>query len=355
MKFNIRRRSAGECRIIPPQGPLTCTLSTLGKRRIVSAGGQGHDRYMDIFGDSMWGMPSGRTLSTEAPVDIAIRAKKRGAFPADGTSKVGGVAVPPGFALRPERYKIWEGPGKETLSDELPHIGWYTPTDWDRTGALWGDLARAFKRTGLWPVVGGPGNRCGDPEHEFSGQSPSRDHGDEASNVLQGCWDGMRLVNGETGEPVPERRPPFPGIGPGTPPAGNVESVPLAQSGGWGSGYGGVEAGILLVPATRPADVPQLVGWTGPCNHDLAGRDISAVLRSWEDRFGAVLYELGRTTMTLRVARPPTTLAGARAVMEEHYLLCFDNFCSQDGNEPLSKDEYAQRLVNAPVWDFWWD
>lgn len=310
---------------------------------------------MDIFGDSIWGAPSWGTPGNAETVDIAIRAKRPGEFPADGETNVGGVELPAGLALRPERYTIWEREGITTLSDELPHIGWYAPTDWGTTPDAWLGLATAFKRTGLWPVVGGPGNRCSDPEREYSVERPSRDHGNEAANVLQGCWDGMRLVNRETGEPVPETRPLFPGVPQGTAPVVFVEKVPLARSTHWGAGYAGAEAGLLLVPATRPADVPRLVGWSGAGNYDLDGHEISAVLRSWEERFGAVLYQLGGTTITLRVARPPTTLSAAQVIMEEHYLLCQDNFYPQDDRPAVSHEDYAKRLVNAPVWDFWWD
>ncbi|WP_427016532.1 DUF4253 domain-containing protein [Pseudarthrobacter sp. P1] len=165
----------------------------------------------------------------------------------------------------------------------------------------------------------------------------------------------MALVDADTGEPLPEKRTPYPGIPPAQAPAGSLESIRLERSEHWGAGYPGPEAGLLLVPTTSPAAVPGLVGWTGACNYFLGGREISAVLGSWEERFGAVLYQLGEATLTLLIGRPPTTPAAARALATEHYLLCPDNFYPQDYRPPISEGDYARRLLGAPAWDFWWD
>lgn len=288
-------------------------------------------------------------------MEICVRAQELGTLPADGETVVGCVTLPAGNRLRPERYKIYGSNSFGELSKRLPHIGWFTDTAWGATADPWMELARAFTFTGLWPVVGGPGDRCAKPGPLDQEEPLSRDHGEEAANVLQRRWDGMALVDRTTGEPLPETREPFPGVTAGVVPVDSFESVPLAYSDHWGSGFSGSEAGILLVPATRPADVPQLVGWTGAGNYFMGGHEISAVLRSWEERFGAVLYQLGKTTLTLRVARPPMTLAEARVLAQEHYLLCHDNFGSQDWGPPISPEDYARRLVGAPAWDFWWD
>jgi Domain of unknown function (DUF4253) len=47
------------------------------------------------------------------------------------------------------------------------------------------------------------------------------------------------------------------------------------------------------VPAARPADVLALVGYNGTANGYSTPEVLSAVLRSWEDRSGAVLVEVG--------------------------------------------------------------
>ncbi|MHA7176288.1 DUF4253 domain-containing protein [Arthrobacter sp. Sr24] len=309
---------------------------------------------MNTFEEDPWNVAPRGARSNMKRTGIGIRAKLPGDLPADGDSCVGGVNVPAGITVTPERRQHVDADGNEKLSELLAPIGWYTPTGRGTTNELWWDLARAFTRTGLWPVVGG-GERCGSMGPYTSQEPPSRDHGNEAANALQRCWDGMRFVNRETGEPLPERRPLFPGVPAGAPPEDFIEWLTDERGEHWGAGYAGVEAGILLVPASQPAQVPRLVGWSGACNYFIDGHDTSAVLGSWEERYGAVLYQLGGTTLTLRVARPPATLAEARIIMEEHYLLCTDNFYPQDFRPPLSPEDYARRLVNAPVWDFWWD
>jgi hypothetical protein len=58
-----------------------------------------------------------------------------------------------------------------------------------------------------------------------------------------------------------------------------------------------------LVPAARSADLAALIGWTGPANaFGLA--ELSAVLRSWEQRFGARVVAL-LDELYVSVAAPP--------------------------------------------------
>lgn len=107
-----------------------------------------------------------------------------------------------------------------------------------------------------------------------------------------------------------------------------------------------------LVPARRSADIPAAIGWTGPVNHDNDVARLCAVLRSWEDRFGARVLVLTFDRLVLSVAAPPTTLQHAEAVAAEHYAFCPDNI--DQGIHPLSR--YAREAVlNTHLWRFWWD
>lgn len=106
-----------------------------------------------------------------------------------------------------------------------------------------------------------------------------------------------------------------------------------------------------LVRVDRPADVPAALGWSGMINttDDIAG--ISAVLRSWEERFGARLVVLEFDALVLAVAKPPTTKGRALRLAAEHRAFCRYNFTQQPGD----LREFAEDLLNRPFWRFWWD
>lgn len=105
-----------------------------------------------------------------------------------------------------------------------------------------------------------------------------------------------------------------------------------------------------LVPATRGADALSASGWDGPCNHAHT-HEISAVIRSWEDRFGARVVVVGFDTLILSVATPPATVEQARHIAAEHHAFCPDNILR--GGQDF--EEYARSLVGEPRWYFWWD
>jgi hypothetical protein len=77
---------------------------------------------------------------------------------------------------------------------------------------------------------------------------------------------------------------------------------------------------------------------------------LTAVLRSWEDRFGACLIDVGSAEIRLLVERSPRTLAAAQRIAAEHYVLA-DR--SGEGLQAVSR--IALSLVNAPIWALWWD
>ena len=106
-----------------------------------------------------------------------------------------------------------------------------------------------------------------------------------------------------------------------------------------------------LVPAARGADALTLSGWDGPVNHAGDTAAISAVVRSWEDRFGARVTAVGYAELYLSVAAPPTALEHARGVAAEHFVFCPDNIW-QGGTD---FEKYAAGLVRATEWRFWWD
>jgi Domain of unknown function (DUF4253) len=142
----------------------------------------------------------------------------------------------------------------------------------------------------------------------------------------------------------------FPGLAPATPTRALLRTEEIVET--------AVEeadalSGALLglVPAGRPADVPAATGWFGMCNSWDDVVAMSAVLRSWEDRFGAVLVLMGRATLQLAVAAPPWEPSECLAVAAEHYAFCDDTF---HGNPGTMRD-YANLLRGSTRWSFWWN
>ncbi|MEV6956490.1 DUF4253 domain-containing protein [Streptomyces sp. NPDC051183] len=109
---------------------------------------------------------------------------------------------------------------------------------------------------------------------------------------------------------------------------------------------------LALVPAGRGADVLAAIGWGGPANHENDTARIAAVLRSWEDRFGARVVALGFDELHVSVAAPPRTRAEALAVAAEHFAFCPDNVWQGSGSIRAYADE---ALTGSAHWSFWWD
>ena len=116
-------------------------------------------------------------------------------------------------------------------------------------------------------------------------------------------------------------------------------------------------ARICLVPAPRAADVLATIGWTtfDDCYEPVPVTNsvwIGAVLRSWEDRFGARLLSIGPDAAELRllVQRPPRTEQAAGQIAAEQ--CAFADECLSGLNEI---PQLAPALVSAPIWRFWWD
>lgn len=137
----------------------------------------------------------------------------------------------------------------------------------------------------------------------------------------------------------------FPGLQPALPPSEDPVRAAALMADGPGRAY------LAIVPVSRPADVVTAVGWTGACNYqeDLAG--MSGVLRSWEERFGALLVRMDISTLWVSVASPPRTADECRRVAAEHFTFCRD----VDWEDPRPLRTYAGTLLGNPRWRFWWD
>lgn len=207
--------------------------------------------------------------------------------------------------------------------------------------AIWMDLATTFPQHGLWPVVAH--NLAGAETMIRPWASSELMAPSEVSDPIDVLWNGSPGwgdVAADAAEELPEwMRPPARELAAATT-SGTTHRIRAPHAG---------EA-LVVVPTTRPADAVARLGWDGAVNPGLSGGDISAVLRTWEDRYGAVLTEVGFDTLELEVAAPPQDADLAYAVGREHYAFCPDIFHQGVGD----MDAYLD-VVTKPSWLFWWD
>lgn len=242
----------------------------------------------------------------------------------------------PGLELPPGR---WHGP--IWLSDQpLTEPGRFR------------DCIGAFERTGLWPVLVPHDERFaanGEDWVDDRGKLAPATHRIDAVDVaetLSRWWDPfccaagdgcLRLFGAE-----------FPGLARKS----QLRVDPYAEAGNTGSilaRRGTYRLGLVAVE--RPADVPAALGWTGMIKSTDQVAAVSAVLRSWEDRFGATLIVLGFDELELSVAAPPRLQSRAVVVAAEHRAFSVRSFSGQPGN----LREYAAGLVHRRHWRFSWD
>ncbi len=287
--------------------------------------------------------PSSLTLPDGAAVEddegaaepevTLFRSSTRGTLPPERGGVVAGVSLPDGrlYAPEPEGGSRGEDP-----------VIWASAGPVKGVGRVWAQLAAAFPETGLWPFVI-------DDTYRFDGfddylMDLPRGRHTEVLTILRRGWG--ELVDIEDDEFADEEVAPFgrafPGLAaptPGERPT-SIDTIVAPLTGHLG-----------LVAVRRPADILDTVGWMGAVNNDGDPLDMTTVLRSWERRFDAYAVGLGTDTLVLAVGRPARDLGSALAIAAEHYAFCPDNVQQGTG----SVQEYAETLVDAEHWPFWWD
>jgi hypothetical protein len=104
--------------------------------------------------------------------------------------------------------------------------------------------------------------------------------------------------------------------------------------------------------------VPTSFGWQTPAflrfgawNRCPSPGENVAVLRFWDDHYGAEVVGMAGKRMELRVSRPPQTQADALGLARQHYLFCPDLV----PEETRSLYPLAGSLIGDAVWSFRWD
>lgn len=216
---------------------------------------------------------------------------------------------------------------------------WVTDEPVDEAGSTWMTLPYQCHQTGLIPLILEPEwwGRYLEP------QNVSLIGRESAESLLAQGWEGSAPF-GRT----------FPGL---AAPTGGPPLTPPAQT----AARGIRDARLALVSANRPADTITAYGWTGSANPGQEAWELSTILRSWEERFGAVLMAVGDDTMKVLVSHPSPDREHALHVAAEHMAFCADNIEQGAGSieayaaEELFEVTENKRLQPAIVWHFWWD
>ncbi|HWB76484.1 MAG TPA: DUF4253 domain-containing protein [Nannocystaceae bacterium] len=269
------------------------------------------------------------------------RADRPGQLPAPDAATIAGVALPNGKWIVAD-----PGFDEGNTSDA---VMWMSAAPLADIAASWHPLAQRFAETGLWPLVLGSLDQKGQRpwgDGELAPASCSDPAQADVEQLLAEWW--------SRGVPVPEEREEafiplapfgreFPGLA--------IASDEAEQGGAIEAALADLRGNLGLVAVTRPADALAVIGWQGPVNHYDDMGALSAVLRTWEDRFGAYLVGVGFDTITLAATRPPCTMTHALAIAAEHFAICSDIVYQGAG----TIDALAESLIDAPTWSFWWD
>lgn len=255
---------------------------------------------------------------------------------------------------------------------------WITDEPVPDVGPMFARLLAAHGQTGLWPLLltelsapagvtmpaipGMPADflahlfPAGRPWHKGEIQPIPASRIDEldAGELLARDWD---LEVSKAPERFSFGADAFPGLprlswpglaAPASPGAGPdaVTASLVATPGGASRLTGREDIYLGLVPAADGAAALTACGWWSNAG-DTA--EVAAVIRSWQQRFGARLCAIGFDTLGLCVAWPPTTTEHARHVAVEHAAFCSEFVYHVD------MAEYAHGLEGNQVWLFWWD
>ncbi len=133
-----------------------------------------------------------------------------------------------------------------------------------------------------------------------------------------------------------------------------AEGAP-AQHGGFthdrATGQPHARVALALLPGCEPWQVPVRLRFGG-FNECPSPAQHGAMLRHWQERYGAEPVALSHDSLELRVARPPTEAAAAQALAREQAAYCPE---LAPPGAPAALERLAGQLLGAPVWRFWWE
>lgn len=250
------------------------------------------------------------------------------------------VALPPGEVL----YGQLSDPSPLCwISDDQPDV------------RLFARLRTDHRRTGLLPLL-----LCDDSEVYGDrctvgvANLEPMEHIDrwDLNSVMRRIWDGLCQADSDLGPAYDlDVLAPFDYSCPAPAKRGNLLADPDVLANRLLDRFVDEETRLGLVPVRRGADVLTALGWSGAANHVSRTAGLCAMLRSWEDRFGARVLRLGPDRLDVSVAAPPQDVRHAVAVAAEHWVFCPDRVLQDVG----SLSAYAEEIKGSRTWSFWWE
>jgi uncharacterized protein DUF4253 len=231
-------------------------------------------------------VPAGRPVARPAR-PVPFFAPRSGTLPPDGTPTVGGVKLPRG--------------------SRCAHR-WATDTPVADAAFLADRLVAVFPETGLWPVL-----------WDFDPDEYADDFAESPAAVAR--LDVEKVLRRAARRHLWPRDLPFRGLARGSTGPQPAEFAPFAEFArsrpehDWGQ----EDPFLVLVPTNRPADV--IVHLGQPESELIRDAAVSAVLRSWEERFGAVVTVVGPGSMDVVAATPPHTEEDILRLAAEQYAI----------------------------------
>jgi hypothetical protein len=257
-------------------------------------------------------------------------------LPEDGELRLGGVM------LSGERAYTEEG------GNQL--VAWVSDRRVRDAGRVWLELSDLAAQTGLRPVL----SDLGAESFVYHGDVAALAELD-AGEILAERWDDKTAPDGDPRADawIARRHQPFTRQFPGL-------AAPVCEQLTVSTAEEALDTVppqfVCLAAVSRPADFLTEVGWLITEAWD-PPPPLSAVLRSWEDRFGARLLQIGPgAEIRLLVGRPPRTQDAALAVAAELWAFGDTVWVTHSSLEQVeSVTDIASLIIDQPIWGFWWD
>jgi hypothetical protein len=263
--------------------------------------------------------------SSVLPCDEPIASSVDAELPGEGPLTIGSVELPTG----------------EVVADVI----WVTSDFVSDPVQTWVDLVAEYPESGLWPVIidGLP------TELDFVGSAADMRGLDDAENASSTASAALERSAREWQTDLTPYNE-FPGL---ADPEYDCDAdlISLIDR---SEPFPGYTDSVLIgvVPVRRPSQIVASTGWHGAVNSTLSEVEVSAVLRSWEERYGGALVGLGFADLTVAFTRPPTDTE-VRSQLAAEVAIFNTPASSGPDSDQTAIERYAGEISDGVLWLSW--